>query len=174
MLYRIRCTCLILNQGLYVKLYSLLFSCTFPMFSRTFCTVKLPVGKANPVARLYLMDKYLKNLKKSTVPIMAFMLMPFVGGLFSWMLRFLIKNRSTTVMFSNMPGPRYEVKDAMGYALKDTMFSVGLGPGTLGKLLIKFTSTSNHMIRFQKLICPELFVEFMCNFCFRRHRIHWS
>ena len=97
--------------------------------------MKLPVGKTNPVTRLHLMDKYLKSLKRSTVPTMAFLLMPFVGGLFSWMLRFLIKNRSTTVMFSNMPGPRYEVKDAMGYTLNDTMFSVGLGPGTLGKTL---------------------------------------
>ncbi|CAG7829861.1 unnamed protein product [Allacma fusca] len=120
----------------------------------TFCTVKLPVGITNHSARLQMMDKYLKNLKRSTVPIMAFLLMPFVGALFSWMLRLLVKNRNTTVMFSNMPGPKYEVKDSMGYTLKDTMFSVGFGPGNLG---IAFTGGSyNGGIRF----CAELDLAF--------------
>jgi hypothetical protein len=70
---------------------------------RTACFVRLPVGIADPLARLQAVEEHMVTLKRSTLPLAAFALAPLAGGLFVCMTKLLARFFSLTAIASNFP-----------------------------------------------------------------------
>ncbi|CAG7824678.1 unnamed protein product [Allacma fusca] len=96
------------------------------------CTVQLPVGEANPVSRLQIIDRNLKEMKRSSKPIIAYMIAPWIGGLPACCINALVTNHITTVVSSIMPGPPEPLTNFLGHTARDASYIIGCGPGRNG------------------------------------------
>ncbi len=80
-------------------------------------------------------EENLRTLKKSTTPLINFMQLPIVGGLFQGMIGTFAKNKMSTALMSNFPGP-FKQCTFMGLPVTELGFTGGLLRGNQGELRI--------------------------------------
>jgi hypothetical protein len=97
--------------------------------------LKLPVGTADPVQRLRMIDAQLGKLKGSLAPVLLFYLTPLLGGLFHWILRIVCKDVVNTSIGTSFPGPTAQ-HFISGLPISDIMLLTSLPKGHVGKALI--------------------------------------
>ncbi|CAG7725583.1 unnamed protein product [Allacma fusca] len=122
-------------------------------------TLKLPVGEKDPVKRLFKIERRLQRLKRSTKPVMSILLLPLLGGLFPWMLKFIFSNRYTSMTISIMPGPSEEIKDSTGEITADGMeFYISLAQGNTALF-----EGGSYIITLRRSPCKEGYIS-ACNY----------
>ncbi|OXA45121.1 hypothetical protein Fcan01_20081 [Folsomia candida] len=105
------------------------------MHNSTFSFIPLPVGVSDPMKRLTKIEKYYRRLNHSPATLFSVVMIPVVGGLFSWMIDWFSYNYLSTVLISNFPGPSYGgnfIAGGNNNKVLDINFSAGVGVGNCG------------------------------------------
>jgi hypothetical protein len=115
-------------------------------FHSIFSFISLPVEIENPQKRLRKIEKNFQNIKRSPVTIFSFLIVPFFGGLFNFMIKWFSSNKYSTCLTSNFPGPSEQVYFIAGGGLHkvlDMNFSAGMGVGNVGMCHRSFHAYTN-------------------------------
>lgn len=98
------------------------------------CFVEFPVAISDPIQRLKRIEGQLKSIKYSTMSLSSFVMQPFFGGLFHWMVKPLMEFQMTksTGVFSSFPCPRVACMGHCG-PIVDAYFTAGHDNPGIGK-----------------------------------------
>lgn len=119
--------------------------------------VVLPVGIANPIERLYEVRRRMRDLKDSTQPLLAFLVLA-IAGLMMKPAQDAILNtfrQKTTAVMTNVPGPREKLK-FLGRTLEQSLFWVPQsGDIGLGISVLSYGGGVQFGVMGDVALCPE-------------------
>lgn len=117
----------------------------------------LPIGIENPIERLYEVRRRMNQLKGSTQPVLAFLVLA-VSGLLIKPAQDAITGlfgRKTTAVMTNVPGPREKLK-LLGSTLEQSMFWVPQsGDIGLGVSILSYGGGVQFGVITDTTLCPE-------------------
>ena len=117
----------------------------------------LPIGIANPIARLDAVRARMNDLKGGYQPVLAFAMLAVAGLLIKPMQDALLGlfSKKTTAVMTNVPGPR-EALQLCGSTLKQVMFWVPQsGDIGVGVSILSYAGNVQFGLITDDVLCPE-------------------
>ena len=117
----------------------------------------LPIGIENPVERVYEVRRRMNQLKGSTQPVLAFLVLAIAGLLIKPAQDAIMGmfGRKTTAVMTNVPGPREKLK-FLGATLEQQMFWVPQsGNIGLGVSILSYGGGVQFGVITDSTLCPE-------------------
>lgn len=117
----------------------------------------LPLGVANPVARLYEVKRRMNDLKGSTQPLLVYGVLSVAGALAKPVQDLLLAlfHRKTTAVMTNVPGPAQKLK-LCGATLEQNMFWVpASGDIGVGVSILSYGGGVQFGLITDAGLCPE-------------------
>jgi hypothetical protein len=94
--------------------------------------VYLPTGEIDAMKRLRYSFKDYNRIKRSTFPIASFYAIFFLGCVFSWITKTIIKKHFFPAGISSFPGPQEPIMFLGKHKVVDVIVSSGLQEGSAG------------------------------------------
>ena len=117
----------------------------------------LPIGIENPIERVYEVRRRMNQLKGSTQPVLAFLVLALSGLLIKPAQDAItgMFGRKTTAVMTNVPGPREKLK-FLGSTLEQSMFWVPQsGDIGLGVSILSYGGGVQFGVVTDTTLCPE-------------------